>query len=241
MNALPVIDISNNLGDAKSLITHPATTTHRRLEPEARAAVGITDGMLRVSVGLEDVRDLVDDLDQALSSRPPPSVAEPAVSVAAMSDVISVQRLVPAPPEPIFDLLADPAGHAEIDGGGTVKGARSGGRRLALGDRFGMDMHLGVAYSTRNTVIELDENRRIAWQTTAQRAARHVARRPHLALRARAGRGRHPGHRDLGPALGEVDEQAGDQATMAASTRHNMERTLARIEELVGVADDGVV
>ena len=84
-----------------------------------------------------------------------------------MSDVISVQRLVPAAPEPIFDLLADPAGHAEIDGGGTVKGARSGGRRLALGDRFGMDMHLGVAYSTRNTVIELDENRLIAWQTTA--------------------------------------------------------------------------
>src|ERR687897_512045 len=83
-----------------------------------------------------------------------------------MSDVLSAQRLIPSPPEPIFDLLADPAGHAEIDGGGTVKGARSGGRRLAVGDRFGMDMHLGVAYSTRNTVIELDENRRIAWQTT---------------------------------------------------------------------------
>ena len=62
MNALQVIDISNNLGDSKSLVTHPATTTHRRLAPEARAAVGITDGVLRVSVGLEDVRDLVDDL-----------------------------------------------------------------------------------------------------------------------------------------------------------------------------------
>jgi uncharacterized protein YndB with AHSA1/START domain len=84
-----------------------------------------------------------------------------------MSDTLSVQRLVPAPPEPIFDLLADPAGHAEIDGGGTLRGARSGGRRLALGDRFGMDMHLGVAYSTRNTVVELEENRRIAWQTSA--------------------------------------------------------------------------
>src|SRR5688500_12176647 len=84
-----------------------------------------------------------------------------------MSDVISVQRLVPAPPEPIFDLLVDPAGHAAIDGGGSVRGARSGGRRLSLGDRFGMDMHLGVAYSTRNTVVELEENRRIAWQTTA--------------------------------------------------------------------------
>ena len=66
MNALEVIDISNNLGDSKSLITHPATTTHRRLSPEARAAVGITDGVLRVSVGLEDVRDLVDDLARAL-------------------------------------------------------------------------------------------------------------------------------------------------------------------------------
>jgi O-succinylhomoserine sulfhydrylase len=66
MNALEVIDISNNLGDSKSLITHPATTTHRRLAPEARAAVGITDGVLRVSVGLEDVRDLVADLGRAL-------------------------------------------------------------------------------------------------------------------------------------------------------------------------------
>ena len=51
MNALTLVDISNNLGDAKSLTTHPATTTHRRLEPEARAAVGITDGTIRVSVG----------------------------------------------------------------------------------------------------------------------------------------------------------------------------------------------
>ena len=66
MNALEVIDISNNLGDAKSLVTHPATTTHRRLAPEARAAAGITDGVLRVSVGLEDPRDLVDDLLRAL-------------------------------------------------------------------------------------------------------------------------------------------------------------------------------
>ena len=67
MNALEIIDISNNLGDSKSMITHPATTTHRRLGPEARRAVGITDGVLRVSVGLEDIRDLVEDLDRALS------------------------------------------------------------------------------------------------------------------------------------------------------------------------------
>jgi len=66
MNALEIIDISNNLGDAKSMITHPATTTHRRLGEAARLAVGITDGVLRVSVGLEDVRDLVEDLERAL-------------------------------------------------------------------------------------------------------------------------------------------------------------------------------
>jgi O-succinylhomoserine sulfhydrylase len=67
LDALRLLDISNNLGDAKSLVTHPATTTHRRLTPEARAAAGITDGVIRVSVGLEDVQDLLADLDQALS------------------------------------------------------------------------------------------------------------------------------------------------------------------------------
>jgi O-succinylhomoserine sulfhydrylase len=70
MNRLQIVDISNNLGDAKSLITHPATTTHRRLTPEARAAVGITDGILRISLGLEDARGLVTDLDRALAACP---------------------------------------------------------------------------------------------------------------------------------------------------------------------------
>jgi O-succinylhomoserine sulfhydrylase len=64
-NALSIIGISNNLGDAKSLVTHPATTTHQRMKPEARAALGISDGMIRLSVGLEDVDDLIEDLDQA--------------------------------------------------------------------------------------------------------------------------------------------------------------------------------
>ena len=68
MNALELVDISNNLGDSKSLTTHPATTTHRRLTPEARAAVGITDGTIRLSVGLEDPADLIDDLSAALDA-----------------------------------------------------------------------------------------------------------------------------------------------------------------------------
>jgi len=66
LDGLRVIDISNNLGDAKSMVTHPSTTTHRRLTPQARAAAGITDGTVRLSVGLEDVDDLIEDLDIAL-------------------------------------------------------------------------------------------------------------------------------------------------------------------------------
>jgi len=67
-NALKLIKISNNLGDAKSLITHPATTTHFRIGPEARAQLGISDGILRLSVGLEAARDLIHDLDAGLAA-----------------------------------------------------------------------------------------------------------------------------------------------------------------------------
>jgi O-succinylhomoserine sulfhydrylase len=67
-NALNVVKISNNLGDAKSLVTHPATTTHQRLSEEERAALGIGDGLLRLSVGLEDPRDLIEDLTAALDA-----------------------------------------------------------------------------------------------------------------------------------------------------------------------------
>lgn len=66
MNALRVIDISNNLGDSKSLITHPASTTHRRLGPEIQLQMGITPNLVRLSVGLENVDDLIADLKQAL-------------------------------------------------------------------------------------------------------------------------------------------------------------------------------
>jgi O-succinylhomoserine sulfhydrylase len=68
MNALELVKISNNLGDAKSLVTHPATTTHQRLKPEARAELGITDGMVRLSVGLEAFEDLAADIDGALAA-----------------------------------------------------------------------------------------------------------------------------------------------------------------------------
>jgi hypothetical protein len=66
LNALKLSRISNNLGDAKSLVTHPATTTHQRLTPEARAELGISEGFIRYSAGLEHVDDLIEDFAQAL-------------------------------------------------------------------------------------------------------------------------------------------------------------------------------
>jgi len=68
LNALKLVDISNNLGDSKSLITHPATTTHSKLPQADRDRLGITDGLVRLHVGLEDVADVKDDLTQALAA-----------------------------------------------------------------------------------------------------------------------------------------------------------------------------
>jgi O-succinylhomoserine sulfhydrylase len=68
MDALKLLRISNNLGDAKSLVTHPATTTHQRLKPEQRAELGIGDGLVRVSVGLEHPDDIVEDVIAALDA-----------------------------------------------------------------------------------------------------------------------------------------------------------------------------
>jgi cystathionine beta-lyase/cystathionine gamma-synthase len=66
LNALQLIDISNNIGDSRSLMCHPASTTHYSVSEEQRAIMGVEEGMLRINVGLEDPADLVEDLDQAL-------------------------------------------------------------------------------------------------------------------------------------------------------------------------------
>ena len=68
LNALQLIDISNNIGDARSLMCHPASSTHHGMGPEGREAMGVTEGMIRINVGLEDPADLIDDLDQALKA-----------------------------------------------------------------------------------------------------------------------------------------------------------------------------
>ena len=82
-------------------------------------------------------------------------------------ETVTVERLIPADPEVIFDLLAHPERHSEFDGSGTVRRSLRSGRKVALGDSFGMSMKWGVPYATRNVVREYEENRLIAWQTLA--------------------------------------------------------------------------
>ena len=88
-----------------------------------------------------------------------------AAAMSDSTDVVSVERVIAAPAESIFDLLADPARHHDIDGSGAVREAKEGNERLARGSQFGMGMHLGIGYSTLNTVIEFEDGKRIAWQT----------------------------------------------------------------------------
>jgi hypothetical protein len=87
-------------------------------------------------------------------------------STGSSRDVETVERVIAADAAAIFDLIADPARHREIDGSGTVRDASTGSQRLELGSEFGMKMKAGIPYSMTSKVIEFDENRRIAWQTT---------------------------------------------------------------------------
>ena len=147
-------------------------------------------------------------------------------------DVVTVERMIPAPPEAIFDLIADPERHRDIDGSGTVRDAKGEPQRLAMGSKFGMSMHLGIPYSMESTVIEYEENRRLAWQTTGPgaigshfggriwryeleppKAGRWCARAG-TSARSRRSRGR---------------SCVGERVT----TRKNMAATLERIEKLV--------
>jgi uncharacterized protein YndB with AHSA1/START domain len=149
-----------------------------------------------------------------------------------MSDIETVERMIPSPPEPIFDLIADPARHPEIDGSGSVMGVKTGSERLQLGSKFGMSMRVGVPYSMVSTVIEFEENRRLAWQTRGPTAI-----------------GKYFGGRiwryELEPVEGGTlvreswdisHESAATKPfarTAAASTRKAMATTLERIEAIV--------
>ena len=78
--------------------------------------------------------------------------------------IISVSQFVPASPAAIFELLATPAKHSEIDGSGSVNGSLSGPARLSLGAKFGMSMRIGLPYRITNEVVEFEEAKRIGWR-----------------------------------------------------------------------------
>ena len=82
------------------------------------------------------------------------------------SNTITVQRTIAAPPAAIFAYLADATKHQEIDGSGSLRGAKGSPEPLTLGSTFGMSMKMGASYSTVNEVVEFEQDRRIAWKTT---------------------------------------------------------------------------
>jgi len=85
-------------------------------------------------------------------------------------DVVTVERLIPAPAGTIFAYLTDPAKHREIDGSGTVRDPKGDAPQLVKGSTFGMSMKMGLPYSMVSTVIEFEPDRLIAWQTTGPTA-----------------------------------------------------------------------
>ena len=148
-----------------------------------------------------------------------------------MRDLFSVrvERVVPAPPEQVFDLLADPQRHPEIDGSGMVRQAVDGPERLHRGARFGMRMHLGGPYSMTSTVTEFEEGRRIAWQP-----------RPTQALLATVIGGRQWRYELIPVEGGTLVRQTWDIRSerfplpllaYRAKAKRDMESTLVRLEE----------
>ena len=147
-------------------------------------------------------------------------------------DVVSVERVIPAPPEAIFELLVHPDRHKDIDGSGTVQGSKGTSGRLKLGDTFGMSMKLGVPYSMSNKVIELEENRRIAWQTRGGGAigSKVGGRIWRYELEPVDGGTRVRESRDISQ---ESPLTKWLVKREAGRTRKNLEATLERIEKLV--------
>ena len=146
-------------------------------------------------------------------------------------DVETVERVIPAPPERIFELLADPRRHRDIDGSGSVRQAKDTPERLSLGSKFGMSMKIGIPYSMVSEVIEFEDARRIAWQT-----------RPPSPLGARLGGGRIWRYELEPVGSGTRVRESWDisQEKVKAivrparkRTREAMTRTLERIEEIV--------
>ena len=158
-------------------------------------------------------------------------MADASAGAATNGDVETVERVIPAPPEKIFDLLADPRRHRDFDGSGTVREAKDTPERLSLGAKFGMSMKVGISYSMESTVIEFEDGRRIAWQS-----------RPPGSIGSRFGGGRIWRY-ELEPVEGgtrvreswDISEEKIKAFVRPARKRtiKAMDATLARIEELV--------
>jgi uncharacterized protein YndB with AHSA1/START domain len=158
-------------------------------------------------------------------------MADASAGAATNGDVETVERVIPAPPEKIFDLLADPRRHRDFDGSGTVREAKDTPERLSLGAKFGMSMKVGISYSMESTVIEFEDGRRIAWQS-----------RPPGSIGSRFGGGRIWRY-ELEPVDGgtrvreswDISEEKIKAFVRPARKRtiKAMDATLARIEELV--------
>ncbi len=149
------------------------------------------------------------------------------------NDVVSVERVVAAPPEAIFPYLADANKHSEIDGSGSVRGAKGNPEPLELGSEFGMSMKIGIPYSMVNTVIEFEPDRRIAWQTHGPTAlGKYVGGRIwRYELEPVEGGTR---VRETWDITQESPLSRFSTRRMASMTKRNMEKTLERIDEIVG-------
>jgi uncharacterized protein YndB with AHSA1/START domain len=148
-------------------------------------------------------------------------------------DVETVERVIAAPPEKIFALLADPRRHHDIDGSGTVHEAKNAPDRLTMGSKFDMSMKVGISYSMQSTVVEFEEDRRIAWQSRGAGKLGSMF-------------GGRIWRYELEPVDGgtrvreswDISEERMKAMVRPArkKTRTSMEKTLARIEELVTVS-----
>jgi uncharacterized protein YndB with AHSA1/START domain len=151
------------------------------------------------------------------------------------TNVFTVERQIRASPEVIFDVLADPSKHSLIDGSGMLQGAveDAAATRLALGVTFGMSMKMGIGYSTANTVVEFEENRRIAWQTGPKgKLEPYVAGRIwRYELEPRDGGTLVRESWDITTDHQRVLLRLGD--IYSKKTRRDMELTLARLDTLV--------
>jgi uncharacterized protein YndB with AHSA1/START domain len=151
-------------------------------------------------------------------------------------DVVTVERVIGAPPEAIFELLADPRRHRDIDGSGSVRDTRgTPPERLQLGATFGMSMKVGLPYSMVSTVVEFEENRLIAWQTRGPTPiGRYVAGRIwRYELEPVDGGTRVRESWDISRESLLTKPMV---RTAGAATRDNMIATLARIEALVATS-----